>query len=58
MIWWILLLSASIGVLVAFGRIRDERAKRERAEQVFRRLVARHPGKDGAKQVEEERSGV
>lgn len=54
MIWWILLLAAAFGVVVAFGRIRDERAKRKRAEREFRRLMARHPGKDGAKEVEED----
>jgi predicted outer membrane lipoprotein len=56
MIWWILLLAAAFGVVVAFGRIRDERAKRERAEREFKRLMARHPGKDGTKEDGQDRS--
>lgn len=49
MIWWLLLLAAVFGVVVALGKIRDERTRRERAEREFRRLSVRHPGMDSAK---------
>ncbi|MDV7401628.1 hypothetical protein RZS08_59970, partial [Arthrospira platensis SPKY1] len=48
MIWWILLLSAAFGVVVAVGHIRAERDRRERAEREIRRLKVRHPGSHDA----------
>lgn len=58
MIWWILLLAAVFGVVVAFGSIRDERTRRERAEREFRRLSVRHPRKDSDKQDKQEGPGT